>query len=377
MLSLAKDTRQRIKPYRPPDTEQTAAESKGRPHRSTASGTTDPSADTSTAPESNSQGRSSALPKPSPKRKATEALDPDRLTKAQKKTLPKVLANLKNIVQPENTKLFDEVDYKQPFFQVCTQFLRFSIPKKDFPNLDILCRPWAPKEPKGEPPLPSWIPSLANAAFVHRKARHAPGGYQLKRKNADPLVGQTTYSPPSYNACRNQVAKRDEWHIDDRSLFVTGFVLDHIGRIEDTSQSAQVPMSWLRLGGWEPWDEDGSRDNSSKMPDQLWRTLVADRGPEGSNTKAYYPRTFEHAISQSTPWVGLQTTELKASSNAIMEELLLLMEAAITNRKLFKSKRDGNLGLAPAEAQKGDCKSFQFEHYVHLNHRDTSSNVSH
>lgn len=245
---------------------------------------------------------------------------------------------------------------------MCKEFLAFTIPKKEFFNLDILCRPWAPDAPENEPKLPSWIPRVAHAAFGIRVAEYAPGRSQIKRKNADPLVGQTTYGTPPYNACKSLRAEKGEWRFGDQSnnedeysLFVTGFVLDQIGVMEDASQNGHVPLDWIKLGGWNPWTTKGERDFTSHLPDELWRTLVADRGPEGGNTKIYYRKAFEYAVTHSTFDVGLQTAELKQRGNSILVELLHRMEAVVWNRMLFRSKRGDKLGLAPKQAREGDC----------------------
>lgn len=137
-------------------------------------------------------------------------------------------------------------------------------------------------------------------------------------------------------------------------------MLDRIGQLEAASQSGHVPLEWIHLGGWHPWTKRGERDHSTQLPDELWRTLVADRGPDGGNTKIYYRKAFEYAVTRSTPDVGIQTAELKQRGNSILIELLDRMEAVVWNRRLFRSDRDNNLGLAPKQTQRGDCK-FEIE----------------
>lgn len=57
------------------------------------------------------------------------------------------------------------VDYEQPFLNVCKQFLAFVLPVTK--SLDILCRPWAPESGSNgiQLELPTWVPSLSGAAF--------------------------------------------------------------------------------------------------------------------------------------------------------------------------------------------------------------------
>lgn len=295
-------------------------------------------------------------------------IDGKRLEGSMKRTFRNAVGAMRQGPQLGYSRRFPPVNYKQPFFALCREFLMFTIPKKDSYNLDILCRPWAPKAPIGEKALPSWIPSISNAAFDIRRAPHAPGNTQMKRKNADPLVGQMTYRTPYYNACKtlepnSTFAKRSEWSFgnmgmgeSERSLFVTGYVLDKIGEVKDASQNGHVPLDWIELGEWEPWDERGEHDPENHPPDTLWRTLIADRGPDGNNTKVYYRQAFEYAVINSTHGVGLQAAELKQRSNTILVEVLDRIQAVVWNRRLFRSKRGRNLGLAPKAAKDGDCK---------------------
>lgn len=255
-----------------------------------------------------------------------------------------------------------QVDYKQEFFKVCKQFLDFSL---RYPtgrnNLDILCKPWAPMLPRSQ--LPSWVPSAANAAFEMRPAPYAPGGKQISRKNHDPLVCSSSANSNStaYNSCRGQKAR--EWRFGNEAmgenkfgLFVWGFVIDKIGEIETYSLFGNIPEEWFHLAGWYPWDDHGRRVPQSPPPERLWRTLVADRGPDGANAKVYYAKAFEYAIDNSTPTTGLETTNLAKRSNPILVEFLKRMMAVVWNRRLFKTADRGLLGLAPKKARENDGK---------------------
>ena len=271
----------------------------------------------------------------------------------------------------QKPKVF-QVDYQQPFFEVCKQFLEFTISSTEVHNLDILCRPWAPILLDDQPQLPSWVPSVEEAPFEKTTAPHAPGGFQMCRKNHDPLVGESVSSTSIYNACGHRTARTKgkindpafyDWEFgvtpeQNRSLFVTGFILDHIGEIELPSQEGNVPSEWFKLADWYPWDRAGKITiaKGSPPPERLWRTLVADRGPDGGNAKLYYPNAFEYAVKMSTPRVGIQTTKLSQRANPIMVEFLRRMTAVVCNRRMYRSARDGLLGLAPKNAKEGDCK---------------------
>ncbi|KAK5113576.1 hypothetical protein LTR85_010804 [Meristemomyces frigidus] len=157
------------------------------------------------------------------------------------------------------------------------------------------------------------------------------------------------------SAWRNVDSK--EWRFgegNEKSLFVTGFVLDKIGLAENNSLNGEIPADWFKLAGWEI-----GRQN---VPESLWRTLVADRGPDGKNTKVYYAKALEFAVKYSTPENGLETADLSKRQNPILVEFLDRMKAVVYNRKLFKSERDNCLGLAPKRAKEGDFVLRQFTH---------------
>ena len=63
---------------------------------------------------------------------------------------------------------------------------------------------------------------------------------------------------------------------------------------------------------------------------------------------------FEYVVKNSTPKNGIETTELSKRHNSILVKYLKRMKAVLWNRKLFKSERDGHLGLAPKKAKDGD-----------------------
>lgn len=244
-------------------------------------------------------------------------------------------------------------DYELPFFEVCKQFLNFTIRGKRGHNLDILCHPWAPKDQSEE--LPSWIPSLSRAPLGRRAALHRLGTYETTRKNFDPLVRSLAPGASDYNADGGQTASSTDWRFgENRSLFVTGFILDHIGPIEDYSHNGDIPADWLKLGNW------GLLKKQANPPEELWRTLVADRGSDGSNPKVYYPMALKFAAQYSTPENGLETANLLQRHNPILNDFLSRVKAVAFNRRLFRGEWLRKLGLAPKEAKEGDCKYFRF-----------------
>jgi hypothetical protein len=240
-----------------------------------------------------------------------------------------------------------KVDYQASIVDVYRQFIAFSFSKSDKSRaLDIICRPWAPELPDHN--LPSWICTLANSAY---KLEHQRGiGQRLIRRNPDPLVGmpdQFMYSASGNVGPQHEINIFKYWDRDGRSMFLRGFVLDEVGTVLPYSQLGNIPVEWLDLAEWDP-------RKPGPPPEPFWRTLVADRGPEGQKDPlAFYPRAckfvFRHAIDDT-----LDTGMFIEQGSSIIQDFLKRVQAVIWNRKLMRTRRSNWLGLVPKGAKPGD-----------------------
>ncbi|KAF4334940.1 ankyrin and het domain protein [Fusarium beomiforme] len=248
------------------------------------------------------------------------------------------------LIQPDRIRQPFKVDYSAPILEVYKQFMSFSVPRANPSRaLDILCRPWAPDLP-GEK-FPSWIATLTNAAYkpVDRSAL----GRRLIRRNPDPLVGDadaTIYTasraigPPKVRSFFKY------WNSVDRSMFLQGFVLDTVSHLEFPSQLGHIPPEWPLLAGWKP--------KAGPPPEEFWRTLVADRGPDGRDPPSFYGPACE-TVFQEAMDDTLDTSMLINHGSSVISDFLKRVQAVIWNRRMM---RTGNswLGLAPKSAQEGD-----------------------
>ena len=259
------------------------------------------------------------------------------MSKKQKELAGRVAAQFRKVRHPENKRIFD-VDYEQPFFAVCKQFLAFVLPKSG--NLDILLRPWAPEDND----LPSWIPTLDRTAFAPRRAKSAAGDYKMNRRNGDPLVGQTARTKKIYDASKRP-AKPDDWEFSGtRSLLVRGFELDRIGQLTEASQLGNIPEEWLKLSGWPAKRASRQSYEVGPPPDEFWRTLVAERSPDGLNPPAYYPGACRYAASHSVDGGGIDTRDLKNyGGSTITAEFLERVQSVVYKRKMFRTRKGGSL----------------------------------
>lgn len=306
------------------------------------------------------------------------------------------------------------VDYTLPVIDVYQQFIEFSIRESDKTRaLDIICRPWAPtvlkrhdkksfqldpvgaakedktekgkqdekgnhddKNNKGENdgeqekndddeevPLPSWIPSLSGAAFEMEE--HPTIGFRMERQNADPLVGlpesgQTrNYSAAGTKTLDVKKFRFLKWtapqhqkegsHYPEYGMFVQGFVLDEVSAVEQIASNGNMPYQWLKPGGWFHTDQ--------KPPDAFWRTLVADRGPNGRNPPTYFPRACQESMKfkakTKSKRGNLDSKKLiNEGQCTIVAEFLRRVQAVIWNRLLMTTK-EGRLGLVRDDVKPG------------------------
>jgi hypothetical protein len=268
------------------------------------------------------------------------------------------------------------VDYKLPVVDIYKDFVEFSIRKSDpIRSLDIICRPWAPRfrksddqagfhealdgnldfrpqNPTGRPdaeleddcevPPPSWISDQSEKAFVMTPiSGHRTAGLRMERIKAEPLVGLPGIGHRNYSAAGNVGLSKDRIRFkkgkNSYSMFVEGFILDEVERVERPAQLGSIQASWLAAAGWV----DTKRD----PPQEFWRTLVANRGPNGRNPLTFYPRACKEAVKSLLYGDTLDTRKLiEEGGSSIVAEFLRRVQAVIWGRSLMVTK-EKRLGL--------------------------------
>ncbi|KAL9619026.1 MAG: hypothetical protein Q9160_006347 [Pyrenula sp. 1 TL-2023] len=223
------------------------------------------------------------------------------------------------------------IDYNQDFFDVCKFFVNLVIETSR--SLDILCRPWCPNKTNDKLPLPSWLPRLSRRSFTKQR-----DGGQFERLHADPLTELSARRRSTYNASLNTAPR---FEIGEgaslRSIFVTGFVLDVVVDIESEAQAGVIPNEWAALAGWVNY--------ASPPPDHFWRTLVADRGPDGENAPGYCSRACHYVFRKAGEDAGINTGKIKDYGQELLAKFGDRVHSTVFMRKLFKTKRKF-LGLA-------------------------------
>jgi hypothetical protein len=284
-------------------------------------------------------------------------------------------------------------NYDDNIVDVFRDFINFAISQSE--SLDIICRCWAPvvKLKEASPTtnirgrtrqhsqwpvnvkFPSWMPSVSNHAYG------TPIDHLVGRVNGDSFVGSPEHK--LYNATPRtspvwrfgeKVEKKPHGSDDSTppprivcngSMFVKGFVLDVIATVGSPIAQGIISREALSLGGWFP--EDYSPQDMvevPKVPDELWRTMVADKGPNGEAPPSIYQRACQKCLAEAVRGDINITKLILADKDQMMVGFLKRVEAVVWNRRFLKSagqhpklgryKARSLFGLAPRGARDGD-----------------------
>lgn len=244
-----------------------------------------------------------------------------------------------------------QIDYNKSILEVYQSFFIHVVTTSK--TLDIMCRRWASCVSETEENLPTWIRPLQSTPQSQVSTKNAERtGYE--RTDADSLVGIPDHR--CYNAAKNTEAETQfespsDANDEKKRFFVRGFRLDTISRLGPRAAEGIILYEWLELGGC---DLTGERD---PVPERFWRTLVADRGPNGSNVQSWYRRAFLHCLAERTINDDINTRALIKACEAdstLVVDFLQRVQSVIWNRKFLVSKKLGLIGLAPMAAQEND-----------------------
>lgn len=259
------------------------------------------------------------------------------------------------------------VDYRQPYSEVCREFVEFSIRQTE-PHraLDIICRPWAPpitprireqhNRARGMPnspgrvwpveleTLPSWISDLGHAAFQMNWEKKMP------RANPDPLVGLPSIGQINYRAAGTRPVSLNKLRFKRQdgfcSMFVEGFILDTVKEVGELGRQGNIPRSWFAMANWHDTDNTG-------VPTDFWRTVVADRGPNNRSTPAFYPTACKEAIRRGSHGGVVDSKKLiHEQRSSIIAEFMRRVESVVWNRGMMLTEV-GRLGLAREGTEQG------------------------
>jgi hypothetical protein len=267
-------------------------------------------------------------------------------------------------------------DYTKNLLQVYMDFVGWVIETSH--SLDLLCRHWALPEKEERIPisypdlvvLPTWVKTVDESPYGVPEE-----GIEGRRKHGDSLVGLPGRNP--YNASHGiEASATFNKAFDtpagatlprtgasapsiprDPSLYADGLEIDTITWVSDPIADGVVPKAAIEKCGW---DADGLRRRSTKItkvPDRLWRTLVADRAPDGTPPPGWYHRACLHLLVFSTPNDHLNIKELLGITGpGIIKDYLKRVQAVVWNRRFLEADSGIRklVGLCPPQTQVGD-----------------------
>ncbi|KAK7898062.1 hypothetical protein LTR67_004694 [Exophiala xenobiotica] len=220
------------------------------------------------------------------------------------------------------------VDYsKEPrdLFREVTEFI-----VKSSGSLDIICRPWAPKAG-----LPSWITTteklpyslkmrtqgpVPTAEVLEALRSVAPGKKhsgissqstlpEYIRRNGCVLVGTPnarSYCASGHYSSRGFVEFRAAG--SQLVLSARGIHIGTVAHLGGECINGNLPSRWMGFGLWEELD-------SQPVPQMFWRTLVADRGPDGMPAPGWYKRACEFAFRRNNS-IHINIEDLHTSTDS-------------------------------------------------------------
>lgn len=267
-------------------------------------------------------------------------------------------------------------NYKKSLLEVYTEFTNHCI--KSSNSLDVICRHWAPvsttvrvKRAVGvlreitriqvDTVLPSWISRLDKSAFG------TPEMIFRGRRNANNLVGaHQVYSASSVGGVVKAdfgirtvpltIEKDILSETFDGTLTVRGFVLGKINEISGRIIPGKLPQEVLEMGGWIYSYRDEER-TVNDVPDQLWKSLIANRDENGNSPESYHRKACLYCLQQEDVNGDVDMNQIMKDPSVYHRFISFLrrVEEVVWNRKAFRSGiSNQNFGLCSRDSIVGD-----------------------
>ncbi|KAI2617476.1 heterokaryon incompatibility protein-domain-containing protein [Hypoxylon sp. NC1633] len=176
---------------------------------------------------------------------------------------------------------------------------------------------------------------------------------------SDESATWTARRPPSIRIGSRPVTPAEERQMlseRDPSIYVRGFVLGTVSWKTDPIADGIIPQRALQRLGW-PYDED----EYFAVPDKVWRTLVADRGPDGRPPPSWYHRACLRCLVHDTPNGHIATKGiLEQHPSGIMYDYIKRVQAVTWNRVVLEGADETNrqgealVGIGPPSTEKDD-----------------------
>ena len=127
-------------------------------------------------------------------------------------------------------------------------------------------------------------------------------------------------------------------------MFVRGIQIDIVTEVSSRIPTGTLTQECLEMGGW-----NGRNDPDAEVPDELWRTLVAGRGPDGGNPPSWYYRACWKSLHLGTSAGDVIITGLitNPKTPSLVVEFLKRVQGIVWNRLFVRSQERKLFGLGP------------------------------
>ena len=130
-------------------------------------------------------------------------------------------------------------------------------------------------------------------------------------------------------------------------MVVTGIQVDTVTEVTSRIPPGLLTQECLQMGGCNGFGD---------VPEELWRTLVAGRGPDGGNPPGWYHCVCSSCfdLGSSSGDVDMKSLITDPKTPSLMVEFLKRVQGIVWNRLFVRSKERKLFGLGPKGTQKGD-----------------------
>lgn len=297
-----------------------------------------------------------------------------------------------NPTNSDNPHKVPEPDYSKDLFEIYRDFVEWAVTTSR--SLDIICRYWALPERASKTlttprlvELPTWMLLVDDSAFGRgdevydgRKAADSlvglPGSYQYHasgsgwRQKPPEVVFPTDHEslhegPSAEDEKDKQVPSKRHFIGHNMTLQAKGVAVGTVSFRNQPFADGVIPKECLEKLGWSfNWRATEIKD----VPDQLWQTLVADRGPNGKPKELFYRRACQHCLVSLTRNGHINIDKVLSESESSSTKDYLERVRAVTwdrsfiegtpivteKRKSFPGVHNKLVGLGPSKTKEGD-----------------------
>ena len=182
--------------------------------------------------------------------------------------------------------------------------------------------------------------------------------YDVDDRALDLRRNDLAANPSDFKVSAQELLEIGRNRKSDGTMYAHGYQVACIQQISHRLYEGMIPYEWLQLGGWRQRSYEDEEAND--IPEELWRTLVANRTPEGKDPPQRYLVALTWAIERHNSNNDINTAELiRQGQPEEMVKFLKRVQEVIWNRRFFllPDRTDGvayRFGIAPTDAKVGD-----------------------